>query len=103
MGGLPSSSTSTLQWSPTSVYMGGLFPYLCRFWKIMHEVALVYYGTDTPLPNHLSAIRFSEYKFRELLTWSNELPYHLLRSEKNPHYVQIMQYATLIPKTNLYV
>lgn len=77
--------------SPLPPYMGGLFPHLCRFWRIMHEVALVYYSRDHPLPNYMAAFRFSEYKFRELLTWSSELPANLLRNQDNPHYVQILQ------------
>ncbi|KAI9163631.1 N-terminal fungal transcription regulatory domain-containing protein [Paramyrothecium foliicola] len=67
-----------------------LFPHLCRFWTIMHEVAIVYYEQDVPLPDYMSAFRFSEYKFRELLAWSSDLPYDLLRSDDNPHFVQIL-------------
>jgi hypothetical protein len=72
-------------------YMGGLFPHLCRFWTIMHEIALVYYTKHASLPNYMAAWQFSEYKFRELLAWSSELPADLLRNSDNPHYVQILQ------------
>ncbi|RFU80368.1 n-terminal fungal transcription regulatory domain-containing [Trichoderma arundinaceum] len=71
-------------------YMGGVFPYLCRFWGIMYEVNLAYDDEQSPLRSH-GTLRFAEYKFRELLAWSNSLPTHLLRAEKNPHYVQVLQ------------
>ncbi|KHN96822.1 uncharacterized protein MAM_05378 [Metarhizium album ARSEF 1941] len=71
-------------------YMGGVFPYLCRFWSIVHEVALLSRGDGgSPAPEQQS-LRFVEYKFRELLAWSNGLPYGLSRGDQNPHYVQVL-------------
>lgn len=75
-------------------YMGGVFPYLCQFWSIMHEVALLYTrnGGSPAAPEH-KTLRFVEYKLRELLAWSNGLPHRLSRGDQNPHYVQVLQYA----------
>ncbi|KAL7941836.1 N-terminal fungal transcription regulatory domain-containing protein [Trichoderma barbatum] len=70
-------------------YMGGVFPYLCRFWSIMYEVSLAYDNSQSP-PNGLGTLHFAEYKFRELLAWSNTLPSHLVRVDQNPHYVQVL-------------
>ncbi|PNY25245.1 N-terminal fungal transcription regulatory domain-containing protein [Tolypocladium capitatum] len=75
-------------------YMGRTFPHLCQFWRIMFEVGLVYYA-DGKLPSSDSSssatLRFAEYKFRELLAWSNNLPLHLSRNGQSPHHVQILQ------------
>lgn len=34
---------------------------------------------------------FAEFKFRELLAWSNNLPPDLLSDARNPHHVHVMQ------------
>lgn len=86
--GAASSNSSSSQ--PHFQYMGGVFPYLCKFWGIMYEVSLAYDDTQSPL-NGLGTLHFAEYKFRELLAWSNTLPSHLLRVNQNPHYVQVLQ------------
>ena len=71
--------------------MGHTFRHLCKFWVIMHEVCLVYY-VDRSVSTSLSGtVPFAEYKFRELLAWSNNLPSHLSRSDHNPHHVLILQ------------
>lgn len=74
--------------------MGDTFPRLCQFWTIIREVNVVYqaqanesrkaWGTGVTLP-------FAEFKFRELLAWSNNLPSRLLSSTDNPHHVHVMQ------------
>ncbi|KAL7915456.1 N-terminal fungal transcription regulatory domain-containing protein [Trichoderma velutinum] len=70
-------------------YMGGVFPYICKFWSIMYEVSLAYDDNQSPL-NGPRTLHFAEYKFRELLAWSNTLPSYLLRVNQNPHYVQVL-------------
>ncbi|KAL7933902.1 N-terminal fungal transcription regulatory domain-containing protein [Trichoderma chlorosporum] len=82
-------SPESLSLTPHSQYMGGVFPYLCKFWSIMFEVSLAYDDGQSPL-NGLGTLQFAEYKFRELLAWSNALPSHLLRVDHNPHYVQVL-------------
>ncbi|KAL6805193.1 N-terminal fungal transcription regulatory domain-containing protein [Trichoderma sp. SZMC 28012] len=74
---------------PQFQYMGGVFPYICKFWSIMYEVSLTYNDTQSPLSG-LRTLHFAEYKFRELLGWSNTLPSYLLRVNQNPHYVQVL-------------
>lgn len=77
---------------PMAEYMGDTFPRLCQFWTIVREVVMVYqtptgegpWGSGVSLP-------FAEFKFRELLAWSNNLPPQLKSSEKNPHHVHVMQ------------
>ena len=72
-------------------YMGATFPFLCQFWRILHEIALVYYGnTSLPLHKHVT-LAFAEYKFRELLAWSNRLPPSLVRDERSSHHALILQ------------
>ncbi|KKP04360.1 hypothetical protein THAR02_03563 [Trichoderma harzianum] len=75
---------------PQFQYMGGVFPYICKFWSIIYEVSLTYEDTQSR-PSGLGTLHFAEYKFRELLAWSNTLPSLLLRVNQNPHYVQILQ------------
>ncbi|KAK4082759.1 uncharacterized protein Triagg1_1649 [Trichoderma aggressivum f. europaeum] len=74
---------------PQFQYMGGVFPYLCKFWSIMYQVSSTYDDTQSPLSG-LGTLHFAEFKFRELLAWSNTLPSHLLRVNQNPHYVQVL-------------
>ncbi|KAF7554034.1 hypothetical protein G7Z17_g3247 [Cylindrodendrum hubeiense] len=70
-------------------YVGDTFPTVCRLWRIMHEVAMAY-GQDrsTPIRDRMS-LEFSEFKFRELLAWTDNLPFELVRSEQSPHHVVI--------------
>lgn len=57
----------------------------------MHDVVLVYYKDDSiPLRDQV-ALNFAEYKFRELLAWSNTLPPSLARQERSPHHVIVLQ------------
>ena len=71
-------------------YMGETFGHLCRFWTILHDIPSHYYeredGSEKEVP-----IAFAEYKYRELLAWSNSLPQYLVRDEHSPHHVMIMQ------------
>ncbi|PFH61554.1 hypothetical protein XA68_16977 [Ophiocordyceps unilateralis] len=69
--------------------MKSLFPHLCRFWRIMHEVSLAYEEQKHP-PGFKGTLAFAEFKFRELLAWSNRLPRHLSRDDQHPHYVQVL-------------
>lgn len=72
-------------------YMGETFPHICRLWYILHEVSLLYYG-DGKLPwGSAGSLAFAEFKFRELLAWSNNLPSRLTQSQRNPHHVQVLQ------------
>ncbi|KAL7930095.1 N-terminal fungal transcription regulatory domain-containing protein [Trichoderma chlorosporum] len=70
-------------------YMGGVFPYICQFWSILHELALMYRHKG-PLAADRRTLCFAEFKFRELLAWSNRLPSKLARNDRSPHYVQIL-------------
>jgi hypothetical protein len=73
-------------------YMGGAFPYLCRFWRIMHDISIAYNRqrvASAPAEDP-RAFRFAEFKFRELLAWSGKLPSHLSRNDSNAHYAQVL-------------
>jgi hypothetical protein len=74
-------------------YMGGAFPYLCRFWRIMHDVSIAFnrQGVTSGVHEDSRAFRFAEFKFRELLAWSGKLPSHLSRDDGNAHYAQVLQ------------
>lgn len=78
-----------VSWVPA--YMGDTFPYLCWFWTIVREMTWVYYvGGQTTLGSH-GSLAFAEFKFRELLAWTNSLPPQLLSKQYTPHHVQVMQ------------
>ncbi|KAL6861931.1 N-terminal fungal transcription regulatory domain-containing protein [Trichoderma novae-zelandiae] len=77
------------QAEPDPPYMGGVFPYICQFWSILHELALLYRHRG-PLKGDRRTLCFAEFKFRELLAWSNRLPPRLSRNDQSPHYVQIL-------------
>ncbi|KAF4976221.1 hypothetical protein FZEAL_7084 [Fusarium zealandicum] len=88
----PNDSSESVRQSVQSTYMGDTFPVLCRFWRILHEVTLRYYR-DQPEPrerpsDHLS-LAFAEYKYRELIAWTETLVPSMMRSEDNPHHVLI--------------
>lgn len=71
--------------------MGTTFSHLCRFWSILHEVSLVYAGDDITGWGSSATVPFAEFKFRELLAWSNSLPSHLIQSNHELHHVKILQ------------
>ncbi|KAL7908161.1 N-terminal fungal transcription regulatory domain-containing protein [Trichoderma velutinum] len=77
------------QVEPDPQYMGGVFPYLCQFWSILHELAVMYRHKG-PLRGDKRTLYFAEFKFRELLAWSNRLPPKLSRNDRSPHFVQIL-------------
>ncbi|KAF3073981.1 hypothetical protein CFAM422_003482 [Trichoderma lentiforme] len=77
------------QVEPDPPYMGGVFPYICQFWSILHELAIMYRHKG-PLAGDRRTLYFAEFKFRELLAWSNRLPPKLARNDRSPHFVQIL-------------
>lgn len=80
-------------------YMGETFPILCRFWQIMHPVALRYYNhirlPSETLRCHVN-LEFAEYKFRELIAWMETLPASLVQTEKSAHHIVILQSVSLL-------
>ena len=84
------SPDKTPQLSAVS-YMGETFPHICRFWYILHEVSLLYCGGGKLPWGASGSLPFAEFKFRELLAWSNSLPSRLYQGHHNPHHVQILQ------------
>ncbi|KAL7787130.1 N-terminal fungal transcription regulatory domain-containing protein [Trichoderma ceciliae] len=84
-----SNNTNSLQLESNPPYMGGVFPYICQFWSILHELALMYRHKG-PLAGDRRTLCFAEFKFRELLAWSNRLPAKLSRNDRSPHFVQIL-------------
>jgi hypothetical protein len=49
-------------------YMGTIFPALCEFWRIAHDVVVSYHQGGR------SSSQLAEYKYRELLAWAESLP-----------------------------
>ena len=76
---------------PSQSYAGDTFVALCHFWRIMYDVATAYYNGDEAAEKQPLTLQFAEFKFRELLAWTDELPLTLARSGSNPHYVIILQ------------
>lgn len=77
--------------TPSLEYMGTTFPEICRFWMILHEVTLVYSGDGVTPWGSSGTLPFAEFKFRELLAWSNSLPSQLTQGYDHQHHVQILQ------------
>lgn len=75
---------------PSQSYAGDTFAALCHFWRIMYDVATVYYGGHEGADQPPLTLQFAEYKFRELLAWTDELPLTLARSGDNPGFVVIL-------------
>jgi hypothetical protein len=75
---------------PSQSYAGDTFVALCHFWRIMYDVATVYYGGHETAAQPPLTLQFAEFKFRELLAWTDELPLTLARSGDNPGYVVIL-------------
>ena len=76
---------------PKLNFMGGVLPHLCLFWRIMHEVGLAYNQDRGWVLEESRAAYFAEFKFRELLAWSDSLPPHLRCGDHKSHYAQILQ------------
>ena len=76
---------------PSVSHTGDTFVALCHFWRIMYDVAAVYYSANGQSERQPLTLQFAEFKFRELLAWTDELPLTLARSGSNPHYVVILQ------------
>lgn len=58
----------------------------------MREVNLVYQGANgTHQWGEGVSLSFAEFKFRELMAWSNNLPPHLQSEQTNPHHVHVLQ------------
>ena len=87
----PQIAIPPCKWSPALEYMGTTFPSTCDFWAILHEVSLVYSGDDENSWGSTATIQFAEFKFRELLAWSNKLPSRLTQDHDHLHHVQILQ------------
>jgi hypothetical protein len=87
----PSEYRPDMPRPPSINYMGSTFPHICRFWCIVHEVSLAY-ESDTMQPwGSKSSLAFAEFKFRELLAWSNNLPPSHSQGRDHPHQVVILQ------------
>lgn len=87
--GIPAPSSM-----PSSKYMGAMFPQICRFWVILHEITMVYGENGRAAWGSGATLSFAEFKFRELLTWSNTLPSRLTRHVDHSHHVQMRTFAS---------
>jgi hypothetical protein len=90
-GGTGSSNAAGTDLADQEPHGQDVFPSLCHFWSIMHEVATVYHGNMTVSTRELPSLQFAEFKFRELLAWADGLPIDLTRSQNNPDLVIILQ------------
>jgi hypothetical protein len=83
----PSTSASALAVKRLPPYMGTTLPALCKFWRIIQSVSLVYFPSSPKVDEESLKLEFAETKYRELLAWSESLPAELTRHEDNPHHV----------------
>lgn len=66
----------------------------CQLWVIFHQVLWSYYGRkQTGVPSQRVPIEFAEGIYRRLLTWADDLPLNLVRSDLSNHGVMMMQYV----------
>ncbi|KEY74868.1 hypothetical protein S7711_09812 [Stachybotrys chartarum IBT 7711] len=66
--------------------MGSTFPALCEFWSIIHEGIWIYYGSWSDAPAEVWRPKLAEHKFREIVSWTTNLPPSLIRAKKSgPH------------------
>ena len=72
-------------------FMGETFPFLCKLWLIMHDVAKIYYSDSAVKLEQHALLRFAEYKFRELLVLGDSLPASFSREHRNAHHTVIFQ------------
>lgn len=75
-------------------YMGETLPALCKFWRILHGVALSYHrGTNSKpeTPSQHVTLAYAEVKFRELLSWAETIPEELVPHDDSPHHVVVLQ------------
>ncbi|KAI0130158.1 hypothetical protein BJ170DRAFT_303366 [Xylariales sp. AK1849] len=70
-------------------YMGRTFQAACQFWRIVHELSLIYHSKKGISDPRRGSLDFAEMKFRELLAWLENLPSMLVRNDENPHHVVI--------------
>ena len=89
--GVPSELEAGQPRPPSLDYMGSTFPHICRFWSIVYEVGLVYQGDGQQPWGSDGTLAFAEFKFRELLAWSNTLPARLAQGQDHPHHVLVLQ------------
>jgi len=75
-------------------FMGDTFPYSCLFWDIVREVSWVYHAEGHLPWGARGSLAFAEFKFRELLAWSNRLPLQMTSKQSNPHHVHVLQYVS---------
>lgn len=75
-------------------YAGDTFTALCQFWQIVHEFSTKFYGEGTGAMRDDVTLQFAEYKYQELLAWTDGLPSTLERSEDSPHHVVILQFVS---------
>ncbi|PHH60750.1 hypothetical protein CDD81_1288 [Ophiocordyceps australis] len=68
---------------------GQAFPFMCGLWRIIRGVNLDLKTSSHPWEEE-APLAFAEYKFRELLTWSNHLPSQFARDDQSPHDVQLL-------------
>ncbi|KAI8673520.1 Zn(2)-C6 fungal-type domain-containing protein [Fusarium keratoplasticum] len=63
----------------------------CQLWVIFHQVLWSYYGQrKTGVPSQRVPIEFAEGIYRRLLTWADDLPLNLVRSDLSNHGVMMM-------------
>lgn len=75
-------------------HLGPVFPYLCRLWKIVHNVVIRYYFNDKSrggFQKDRFSPEFVQGILKQLLLWGDSLPTSLARGNRGTHEVTIMQ------------
>ncbi|KFA51288.1 hypothetical protein S40293_04420 [Stachybotrys chartarum IBT 40293] len=81
--------------------MGSTFHSLCEFWSMIHDVIWIYYRDQPGAPPESWRPILAEYKYHEILTWSNKLPLSLSRRKQSSSQVPVFHISATIGKSLL--
>jgi hypothetical protein len=87
--------SSQLPWPshPLPLYMGQIFPTLCKLWVLIQEIESVYDLTNSiPLVDRVS-LAFAESRYQMLLSWADTILPQMLLKQHNSTLVLFFQYV----------
>jgi len=73
------------------------FSSLCKLARIAHEVSLEYHKPGFVLDETHPSLQFAEFKYRELLAWSESWPPVIAERRDASHHVITFQYVVYFP------
>jgi len=74
-------------------YMGQTFTTMCRFWAIVQEITVAFFGPDGKPISGRVPLAFAEAKYQKLLAWADTMGEGMALGEHSPAHVIISQYG----------